>query len=57
VGSRRHAARGGGQRAVLDVGRARVPLAPAALGADAKVIGAATLAAADYLAAPLHASS
>jgi len=39
------------------VGRARVPVARAALGADAKVIGAATLAAADYLAAPLHAAS
>ncbi len=52
----------GGQRAILDVGRARVPVARvpvarAALGADAKVIGAATLAAADYLDAPLHAST
>jgi predicted NBD/HSP70 family sugar kinase len=46
----------GGQRAILDVGRARVPVVRAGLGADAKMIGAATLAAADYLAAPLHAS-
>jgi len=29
----------------------------ATLGADAKVIGAATLATTDYLAAPLHASA
>ena len=46
-----------GQRAILDVGRTRVPVVRAALGAAAKVIGAATLAAADYLDAPLHASS
>jgi len=57
VGDRLDDALGGGQRAILDVGRARVPVARAALGADAKVIGAATLAAADYLAAPLHASA
>ncbi len=57
VGDRLDDALGGGQRAILDVGRARVPVARAALGADAKVIGAATLAAADYLAAPLHAST
>jgi len=30
---------------------------PSALSANAKVIGAATLAAADYLDAPLHAAS
>jgi len=47
----------GGGRAILDVGRARVPVVRAALGDDAKVIGAATLAAADYLDAPPHASS
>ena len=47
----------GGQRAILDMGRARVPVVHATLGADAKVIGAATLAAADYLDGPLHASS
>jgi len=57
VGNRLDDALIGGQRAILDVGRARVPVARAALGADAKVIGAATLAAADYLAAPLHASA
>ena len=57
VGNRLDDALIGGQRAILDVGRARVPVARAALGADAKVIGAATLAAADYLDAPLHASA
>ncbi len=57
VGNRLDDALARGQRAILDVGRARVPVARAALGADAKVIGAATLAAADYLAAPLHASA
>ena len=57
VGNRLDDALARGQRAILDVGRARVPVARAALGADAKVIGAATLAAADYLDAPLHASS
>ncbi len=56
VGTRLDDALVGGQRAILDIGRARVPVARAALGADAKVIGAATLAAANYLAAPLHAS-
>ncbi len=57
VGDRLDDALLGGQRAILDVGRARVPVVRAALGAEAKVIGAATLAAADYLAAPLRASS
>ena len=57
VGDRLDDALLGGQRAILDVGRARVPVVRAALGAEAKVIGAATLAAADYLDAPLHAST
>ncbi len=57
VGDRLDDALLGGQRAILDVGRARVPVVRAALGADAKVIGAATLAATDYLDAPLHAST
>ena len=52
VGDRLDDALLGGQRAILDVGRARVPVVRAERGADAKVIGAATLAAADYLDAP-----
>jgi len=42
------------QGSVLETGRARVRVVRAALGAEAKLIGAATLVIADYLAAPLQ---
>ena len=42
------------QGSVLETGRARVRAVRAALGAEAKLIGAATLVIADYLAAPLQ---
>ncbi len=42
------------QGSVLETGRARVRVVRAALGAEAKLIGAATLVITDYLAAPLQ---
>jgi len=42
------------QGSVLETGRARVRVIRAALGAEAKLVGAATLVIADYLAAPLQ---
>ncbi len=41
------------QRVVLETARSRVQIRRAALGADAEIIGAATLVMADYLAAPV----
>jgi glucokinase len=42
------------QRSVLETGRAGVRVVPALLDGDVKIVGAATLLIADYLATPLY---